>query len=53
MYVYEASLCLVPIEVREGVGSPGIGVTGDCELPVWVLETKSKSYSRTASVLNL
>lgn len=26
-------VCLVPTEGRKGIGSPGIGVTVDCELP--------------------
>jgi hypothetical protein len=32
VYVFASCLCLVPTEVREGVGFPRTGVTDICEL---------------------
>lgn len=46
------SLC-VPNTCRkpdQGIGSPGIGVTGNCELPT-VLEIKPRSPAREVIIL--
>lgn len=32
------SVCALPTQARRGVGSPGAGFTGSCELPCGCLE---------------
>lgn len=52
-YVFVYARCvLLPEGAEEDTGSPGAGVPGDREPPMWMLGTKGWSSGRTASVLN-
>lgn len=50
------SLCVPCVQClcrpEEGIGSPRIGITGDWELPCWVMGTELRSSKRPASALN-
>lgn len=40
-----AHIDAMPVETRAGVGSPGVGVTGGCELPVVSAKKKTCTCS--------
>jgi hypothetical protein len=50
IYVYQAHA--VPVETREGIGSPGAGVMDGCEPLCKVLGTKPRSSARAVDALN-
>ena len=51
VYVFASCLCLVPTEVREGVGFPRTGVTDICEL-LCVFWDPNVGPARASNALN-
>lgn len=51
LYIF-AGYYVVSSKARRSIECAGMGVTGSCELPVWVLETKPRSFERVLSTFN-